>query len=340
MTPEPSSTPRRRVSVHALGQFVFCERAGVMADASDAPDRVEDIAALDYLPKYELHAIERELGKRSTWLAVGGVLTLLSFVSVIALRPWLGAPVTWWSVGGMLGFGGLSLWTLSSVLTLAERLRAARQAAAASPPDQLDTEFPVHWWRLLADGWESSVCQEPYLDENLELVGSPWRVLRRGNLRVPVIRSTDDDQIVRTKHRVRLAAYCSLLQACEGGESPYGVVIFAGEYDGIAIPVSERNHGWIERVLDRLRERVQRPENAAEPVSFTRCGGCPFAVPRPYVAGQSETVTAEGEVVPPFPTRDRHAAWRHSDCGDRYRWTPPHNRASVLGMLEPTRSSG
>jgi len=327
------------VSVHALGEFRFCPRAGVNAHEAETPEQETDYAPLDYLPKYEVAAVERELNDRLDLVWVLLVCIVGSLAGGVLLRLVTEAPVFWAGVGGAAAFGVLLARLIVSVLTLAERLTQARAAAPGRPPEGLTGDYPVNWWRLLADGFESQRRQEPLFDRGLGLVGSPWRVLARGDLRVPVVRCPDKGQAVWPKHRTRLAAYACLLAEQEGGRAPYGVILFGGAYDGVAVPVDSTALAEMKRTLREARRHIESDATPPVPTHLlSRCLGCPHGKPVAFRAGRSEFTRRDGPLVA-RPARDRRGVWRHSRCGDRYGWTPPHRVAELLGLSPGHRPS-
>ena len=67
------------VRVHELTEFMFCQRAGVIAREESKPDsgdELERAPRLDYLHDYEIELIERDLQK--TWNRIWQVLTWAS----------------------------------------------------------------------------------------------------------------------------------------------------------------------------------------------------------------------------------------------------------------------
>jgi hypothetical protein len=227
---------------------------------------------------------------------------------------------------------------LSAVVTLNDRRREALAAIPAEPPSDLTDDVRVRWWDLLKAGYESVPYLEPLRDEELALAGKPWRVLKKGSLRIPVIRLPADNYHagrfwVYVQHRVRLAAYARLLAACEVGETPYAVILFGGGYEGVAVPVlpEELVRAKLEefrRCLDLEWVGVQ----TAAPPDPRVCSGCPFGLPRAVSAAdrRDEALGRRLHVVTGPDGRGYH-----SECGDRFRWTPPHAAAIRKRLVGP-----
>lgn len=321
------------VRVRTLGEFVFCPRAGLLAHASaDEDDEPSDERMnLNFLPEYSLTLIEeqlavqlRRLTRWAAWAAAGAFLVAVAVWNelqpVMPLALAVPTALCVWK----------SLQSLSAVVTLGDRRREATTATASEPPADLTDDAPVRWWELLKAGFESVPYLEPLRDAELALAGKPWRVLKRGSLRIPVVRLPADNYHagrywVYEQHRVRLAAYALLLAACEGGETPYGVVLFGGSYQGVAVPVLPAETVRVK--LDELRRALDLDRMGIPtplPTTLKVCSGCPLGSPR-VVTAADRSDAALGRKLYVVTGPDGRAC--HSECGDRFGWTPPHDDA-------------
>lgn len=322
-----------RVRVRTLGEFVFCPRAGVLSHASvdEEDEPTDERMNLNFLPEYSLTLIEeqlavqlRRLARWAAW-AAGGL-----FLVVVAARNGLPPVVPLALAVPTALCVWKSLQALSAVVRLGDRRREAMSATPTEPPADLTDDTRVRWWELLKAGFESVPYLEPLFDGESGLAGKPWRVLKRGPLRIPVIRLPADNYHagrywVYEQHRVRLAAYAGLLAACEGGRTPYGVVLFGGSYDGVAVPVipAEAVRAKLDefrRTLDLESMGVPTPPPANPKV----CSGCPLGLPRVVTAADRKD-EALGRKLHVVTGPDGRAY--HSECGDRFGWTPPHHDA-------------
>ena len=128
-------------------------------------------------------------------------------------------------------------------LSLIEPLLALRRIALAAKPKTVELPLiaveSANWWELLAAGYQSVAYPAPLKDESSRLCGRPWRVLRHGGLRIPVIKVSRQngtgDVELRETHRVRLAAYRHLLVLCEAAEVRY----FGGDPAGDSICLAQ-----------------------------------------------------------------------------------------------------
>jgi hypothetical protein len=334
------SSPSLGFGVHTLSEFVFCPRAGIIAAAkrSEEEEPGDDPVHLDFLPRYSVPVIEEELALRIRSLGAWGgrFVGLLAAIGVALFLGWkiivlVSAIVLAWIA-----------WRLNreirAVLTLTDCLRQARLAKPKEPAEKLATQEPVNWWELLSAGFDSIRPQEIFRDETGGLSGKPWRVLRKGAVRIPVIRIGKEHYEagrywIGSQHEVRLTAYAHLLAVCEGGTVPYGVVLFGTSYDGVAVPITsklrdqfqEQSNGLI-RTLHVIRSGV-----VPLPPDDKRCSGCPH--------GKPEKVT--GTALHPRSTAKVHGrsgrdgALYHSACGDCFGWVPPHDGAKRKGLLPP-----
>jgi hypothetical protein len=319
-----------RVRVRTLGEFVFCPRAGLLSHASAEEDDepTDERMNLNFLPEYSLTLIEeqlavqlRRLARWAAW-AAGGL-----FLFVVAGWNELPPAVPFALAVPTLLCVWKSLQAIAAVVTLADRRREALAAKPIEPPADLTDDTPVRWWELLKAGFESVPYLEPLSADELALAGKPWRVLKKGSLRIPVIRLPADNYHagrywVYEQHRVRLAAYAVLLAACEGGQTPYAVVLFGGSYHGVAVPLLTA--GAVTAKLDELRraldlERMGVPTTA--PTDLRVCSGCPLGRPRlTTVADRKDEALGRKLHVVTGPDGRSY----HCDCGDRFGWTPPH----------------
>ena len=319
-----------RVRVRTLGEFVFCPRAGLLSHASadEEDEPTDERMNLTFLPEYSLTLIEeqlavqiRRLARWAAW-AAGGL-----FLVVVAVWNELPPAVPLALAVLTMLCVWKSLQSLAAVITLGDRRREALAAKPTEPPADLTDDTPVRWWELLKAGFESVPYLEPLCDEELALAGKPWRVLKKGSLRIPVIRLPADNYHagrywVYEQHRVRLAAYAALLAACEGGQTPYAVVLFGGSYAGVAVPVLPATA--VIAKLDELRrgldlERMGIPTPL--PTNPNVCSGCPLGRPRGVTAAERKDELL-GRKLHVITGPDGRVY--HSECGDRFDWTPPH----------------
>jgi hypothetical protein len=214
-----------RIKVRTLGEFVFCPRAGVLSSLRTEDEEPEyDQPNLDFLPQYELRIIEEQLGPHLRKLA-GSFLFLV--VGLIFGGISLGMGWKWAVLGAAVAIffaGRFFRRELIAVLTLASYRRQAMRAEPAEPPVDLDATMPVNWWNLLQAGFDSIRPQEAFRAEDIQLAGTPWRVLRKGSLRIPVIklesaRFEASRYWVYPQHEVRLAAMPTCSKSAKGAKS-------------------------------------------------------------------------------------------------------------------------
>jgi hypothetical protein len=328
------------LGVYTLGEFAFCPRAGALAalqqigDDDPAPDDLH----LDFLPRYSLAVIEEELSVRfrtvGTW--AGRFLGLCVATAVTAFLGWRLV---------VLGGAAAVAWTgwrltreLRQVVELAAMRRAAVAAEPKQPPDDLTQHLPVNWWELLNAGFDSVVPQEAYRDDTAMLAGKPWRILRKGELRIPVIRLGHDQfeggrYWVEQKHEIKLTAYAHLLENCEGGSTPYGVALFGGSHQGVAVPITNKMKTDLSELATNLRRALAAVQHGYPPPAPTdnRCAGCHFGKPEKAPPGAGDP-RLRGTV---YGRSGSDGTLYHSACGDLFEWVPPHLAAKRKGLLPP-----
>ena len=194
----------------------------------------------------------------------------------------------------------------------------------------------VNWWSLRKAGFDCQKLVDPHRDPAERLVGRPWRVLTKGTtLRIPVIRKHRGERVWRPQHVVRVAAYCRLIKNCELGNSPFGVLMFAGSYECLIIPNTTAAQFQLEKALEDVREFLNVYEGGkfipTEPAD-NRCSGCHWGKPCQFVAGKTDTIL-NGNPVIPLRTKAKEQYF-HCACGDRFQWVPPHDDSVGLGIAE------
>lgn len=330
------------IGVRTLSEFIFCPRAGILAfeRTDDFSEPEEDLVRLDYFPQYTLALIEEQLafqfGQVGAWggrLAAGVLVVAIALLFGWRLFAAVAAVASVW-----IGFRMSR--AVKAAMTFAEMRRQAMSASAKEPTLPLAKTEPVNWWELLQAGFDPIRLQEPYRDEADRVAGKPWRILRKGTLRIPVIRIGEEHYEgarywIGAQHELRLATYARLISACEGGEAPFGVVLFGNLYQGVAVPIKAALIDQSEEALAGLRAALAgtRSNIVPPPPGDRRCFHCPCGLPKR--AGR--TTTASGPK--PHLRMGKDGVVRHSECGDRFSWTPPHDVAEKLSMLPTVDAS-
>lgn len=335
-----------RVEVHVLSEFVFCPRAAILAAESgqDAGDEEHRRGPkLDAFVDYDEHRFVEAI--RGEWARMGLWLTLLAPALLLVLAAWrltspLAAAVAALPLFVLVALSGESLLRIARLA----REYSAYRAAAPAEIDLTATDIrDVNWWSLRKAGFDCLMPRDPYRDHVEQLSGKPWRVLVKDTVvRIPVVRKHRGKRDWGKQHVIRLAAYCRLIEACEGADAPFGLLMFAGSYDCKLIPNTRENRERLERALGDVRrllevERPGQPPRTAAP-GEDRCRGCHLGSPRKYVEGVSETELG-GKKLRPLVTRppgvDKSGPVYHCHCGDRFGWVPPHEFAVHLGIAQP-----
>jgi len=328
------------LSVYALTEFVFCARAGLVATENEWSQDPDDarVNLGFYLPHnmadLELH-LNHALNRLWIW---GPAAALAVIVTLLTL---------WWGQTSIALAGAAACVFASGPLRnhidTAMQLVAQRSDLLAWQAREvaLDANIPcpVDWRDFLQGGWMSVPCHEAYRDDARGLVGKPWCVVRRGSITIPVWKisqsGTHAEPEIFPQHLVRMAAYCHLVATCEGRQSPCGVVLYGNTYRGTTLPFNATAQVQLWREVDAanaVRGKVgddDRWKPSTPPAS--RCSGCPCGAPRVYKEFQSE-FRRNGEWIPVCGQTAADKKLYHSACGDRFEWTPPHERANALGL--------
>jgi len=317
------------ISVSLLAEHTYCPRAGVIQHESqeeDVGDELIHVSRGRVRRYYTLGEIQRDLSKarkRTLWMTGAFFLSLIFSIlfrvpnSLISGPSSQQSPNAAWlnsfSLACCCGWAPILL-LLSAIcginwasLYRKHYLPAIRAVASVPDPEHTNSRA-VHWWALLKAGFEPRRPNEPLRDARWRLVGCPWRVLVAGDLRIPVFRKRSSDSSAGKRlyrqHYARMAAYCHLLEACEGAESPYGIVMLGNSYDGITVPNQPGTRKTFHDALVATRKTISalgRADPSAAGRLMKKCLACPHS------------------------WRDRHTG--QSVCGERFHWRPPNTKS-------------
>lgn len=328
------------LGVHVLSEYLFCPRAAVLAlesgeaDSHPEPDlgpRLGEWA--DYGEQRfaeELQATSNILWQLMAMLAPALLLTfclgvLFSlFVGVVAALP------ACYLIG--------RCWDTASHL---RKLLSEKRMFDRAPEQEInlapETMIEVNWWTLRKAGFDCLKPQEPHRDPHLRLTGRPWRILTKGTtLRIPVIRKHRGARTWGKQHIIRLAAYCQLIETCEAGQAPFGVLMFSDTYEVKIFPFTQEARASLLRSIDEAREflRVHREgKYDPKPPLDKRCSGCHRGYPRRLPPMGILTAMRE-QALEQYLIRALNHPEYHSECGDRFSWVPPHDRAAELKLVQ------
>ena len=308
------------LSVHAIAEYSFCPRAGLIAYENRRGEDDDETPSLFTLPKFELDAINAAISWQLKVVCLWGVGTAIASVIASQWHPLLALVVIWLGVKNVLS-------RLGQILELVRRRRNALKARCAEPNPSSDQLQSVNWFGLLHLGFESVRLKEPLRDTDWKFDGRPWRVLRKGSLTIPVFCTRSAVDQPHDSHRVKIAAYCRLCALAFGDAScPYGIVITGDDHSGFAVPNHPRFRARFHDCLNELRRLAamadQRQEGA---VAFDsrKCSHCPLA--RPRLMSRGQRIQRLGRSVEAHPVAVTHYGPQHCDCGDRFRWRPPYS---------------
>ena len=315
------------ISVSLLAEHTFCPRAGIIQHESQEEDTGEEqfhSGRGRVRTYYALEEIQKDLSmwrKRTLWAVgalfgsvvfygLGAILVRLSLGPSPSQRPPYAAQLSACSstccclvpVSLLLSVICGFLW-LNVYLS---HYRPAVRAIASIPDPNHTSSQPVNWWALLNAGFESRRLSEALRYPRWRLVGCPWRILVKGDLRIPVFRKrpsrgTTGERLYR-QHYARMAAYCHLIETCEGAKSPYGIIMYGHSHDGITVPNKPGTRKTFHDSLLATRETISAlgRVDPPSPDNLNKCSACPHS------------------------WRDRDTG--QSVCGERFTWRPPNIR--------------
>ena len=332
---------RHFLSVHALGQFLFCPRSAILAaERGDERDVDEPLPRLTYLPNFDRERIEEELRKKlheigfsvafvvvTVCLMVVGAIEqnrALFFASLLACM----AILTW------------CVHLLVVLIRLAMRRRAAIVAEAREPDPEVLGIQQVNWWSMLKAGFEPVNYDRPFRHPEYPLEGCPWRVLERDSVRIPVIRTTgaklgNDKGKLYPKHQIRLVAYALLLEAAGHIDVPYGLIFPSDSPRGLAFQITDELR---EETIQKLREfwgmLSQSHDQHVEPslpAHQRKCHQCAHGHPQLISIGEINRQRKQGNRV--VVLMNGKGKTYHCDCGNRFGTAPPNARSLELGLV-------
>ena len=239
----------------------------------------------------------------------------------------------------LLGLGFWSLDVIVCILDLAIRRRAAIRAQARAPEPNITRTQRVNWWSMLKAGFEPIIYERPFQHGELPLEGSPWRVLQRAGLRIPVIKSGshklgDKKGELYPKHQIRLAAYALLLEAAGHLDAPYGLVFPVDSPHGLAFPITRELRERCARLLFELEGKLAQSQHEniqpQPPENRNRCASCDYGKPTPTTARQVASARKSGQQV--VVLQHRSGELYRCECADRFGSAPPHRLTLNKGL--------
>ncbi len=338
---EPARTRvRNMLSVHALGQYVFCPRAAILAaERGDERDIDEPPPRLTFLPNFDLERIEELLSTSLKQLLLAVVLIFGLMVSMTLSSQ--DQNPTQFNLAAATFFFAL-LWTahlITSIVQLTIRRIAALRAEAREPEPSFVGTQPVNWWSMLNAGFEPIKYQRPFQHPELPLEGCPWRVLQKESLRIPVIqtggdRLGNDKGKLFPKHEVRLTAYALLLEADGHMKVPYGLVFPVDSPRGLAFAITDNHRRQAAQLLaefeQTLNDSQQRDIHPGLPENRNRCANCDFGKPIATSLREVASARKAGEQIVVLQGRTDDVF--HCECGDRFGSAPPHKESVRKGL--------
>lgn len=303
------------ISVSLLAENAYCSRAGIIQNETGQEDIGEEIFHLgrgrQRLIFYDFKQLKRAL-KSTLKLILWSIGASILFTLLSVIITTLHLQTLWSSIMAIcscllfISFICVVYGILRWIYIYLFRYLPAKWAHAAAP-DPLHTEAQmIQWWRLLNAGFQVIRPQDQYRDTRWHLAGCPWRVLVKGDLRIPVYkkrpnRGNAGEKLFR-QHYARMAAYCHLLEKCENARSPYGIILFGDSHIGITVPCQPGTKKTFHNGLIDARKTISYSKN--------------FLPPYP----QNPQIC----VLCPHSRRDRNT--NESICGNRFGWTPPNYR--------------
>jgi hypothetical protein len=331
------------ISVSLLAEQTYCPRAGIIQYETAAEDTGEELFHLGRtkIPAfYDFKQMIRAIKRTFISILIISVILLVSFIfsDIFLFSVYLQEPNNTENTSNLstitpthitpsapnyalllgLLFGIvlvvcllLLIRNILRLLYICIFLYIPAKLARASVPDPHHTEVQgVKWWSLINAGFRPIRPQDQYRDSQWHLAGCPWRILVKGDLRIPVFRKrpgrgNSGDRLFK-QHYARMAAYCHLLEKCEHAQSPYGIVLFGNSHRGLTVPYQPGTKKTFHDSLVNARRTIANIPKVLpqHPANTQTCVLCPHSK-RDNVTGASV-------------------------CGSRFYWIPPNYKDNYL----------
>jgi len=115
-----------------------------------------------------------------------------------------------------------------------------------------------------------------------------------------------------------MAAYCHLLERCEGASSPYGIVLFGDTMKGFSVPATPQTKRVFHDALLATRATIE--QFAARQFSIETHGHLLSRLP---VAWSPDPPSDSYTRCPNCPHSSRDYGSVRGVCGTRFQWDPP-----------------
>ncbi len=204
---------------------------------------------------------------------------------------------------------GYVYWFVIAIVDIS-RLAGRRRAAMKAEARQLDPQVTgiqsVNWWSMLKASFEPVNYKRPFRHPELPLEGCPWRVLERGSIRIPVIRSGIDKLGLSPgelypKHLIRLTAHALLPESTGQHEVPFGLVFPSNSPKGLAVRITparrEKTIRSVEEFADKLRNSQQHHVEPRPPANGNRCARCVHGAPETISIAEVESTRISGAAL-------------------------------------------
>ena len=341
------------IGVHTLSEFVFCPRAGIISHEQGNEDSGFESGFVDlsYTPDYdivmarlELKEVVKRLESFSFGFLGGTVATLFCGM---ALKPFLGVLCLLVLIPATAFFSPKLYKDLLRYWHLKKRIADADAANSQCPKLNEATHESISWYSLLKS-CSIEKCHDPLIDEELGIIGKPWKLLHRGNVCLPVFfckkpdsagdSETDPLKWLKKQHFVRMKAYCHLIEKNTGKHSSCGIIVFAGTPIAAALKFwrSERATRELDEALMIARESLKEldQEDSIGVPAKNACIRCHHGRPKLYRLTPGMARRNGRDVRPTLHkvTRNKKSLTLHSVCGDFFRWIPPHEEFIELKL--------
>ena len=327
------------VSVHALGQYLYCKRSAILAAEIGDQSENDELPRLTYLPNFDLERIEEVLSKTLRWfglaLSISVCLIGLAVFAVVEQKRLLFVG----SVFANMFSASWALMLMPQLVLLACRRRSAMRAESREPAPDVDGIQAVNWWSMLNTGFEPVRYDDRFVHPDLPLEGCPWRVLERGNQKIPVIRSGANEigfseGDLYPKHQIRLAAYALLLESMGESVVPYGLVFPMNSPQGLALPISNelkaRTVATLEEFSQIIEQSHKQHVDPRPPENRNLCTECSFGNPEPITKREITARRKSGESL--VVLQGNSGKTYHCACANRFGSVPPHRNTVKLGL--------
>jgi CRISPR/Cas system-associated exonuclease Cas4 (RecB family) len=137
---------------------------------------------------------------------------------------------------------------------------------------------------------DKKLAVKDYISDIQGLAGRPDALLVENSYIIPVEHKPLANKL-RDRHIAQLLVYMRLIEEFEGKRPPYGYLILGSNARKIKVSNSREKQAWLQKLLDSMREHLEKGEPVIATPQSTKCNKCAVSS-----ACTKKTIPAESSV--------------------------------------------